>query len=359
MLPVQFVLYGELERRNQLRLTREESRFLRDRSDPFGLTDRRFVEIFRLSKELVRFLFDELQELMEDGVRASRIHYQQRILVGLRFYAIGSYQRAVGQEYLVAVSQPMVSRCIEEVATVIVQHFGNEWIKFPTDAQEVVRKKREFFESCGIPGTIGAIDCTHIRIISPKAEEHAYMNRKGYHSMNVQLICDTNLFIVNVNSSFPGSCHDSYIWQQSVIQTYLQNSYRNGDRNTWLLGDSGYPQQPWLMTPVPGAQPNSPEERFNQAHASGRNHIERTNGVLKSRFRCIMGERELRYEPPKVCILVNACCILHNMCIRSRVPLLEIIEGNEQNDNNHEVLDLPIDNGGRQTRTTLINRYFQ
>lgn len=359
MLPVHLYIYGELERRNQLQFTREESRFLRSRSDPFALTPKRFIEIFRLNKDLVRFLFDELQGILEGGVRASRIHYQQRILIALRFCAIGSYQRGVGQEYLASVSQPVVSRCIEEVTTAVVTHFGNEWIKFPT-GEDMARKKREFYEYCGIPGTIGAIDCTHVRILSPKTEEHAYLNRKGYHSINVQLICDTNLFILNVNSSFPGSCHDSYIWRQSAIHTHLQNNYQVGDRNTWLLGDSGYPQQPWLMTPVPEVQPNSPEERFNKAHASGRNHIERTNGVLKSRFRCIMGERALRYEPAKVCTIVNTCCILHNLCTRARMPLPEFEEINEENDHNYiQDLDLQDNNQGREIRAVLINRYFQ
>lgn len=361
MLPIQFVIYGELDRRNRLQLTREEGRFLRDRSDPFGLTDDRFIDIFRLNKQCARYLFDEMRNYMENGLRSTKINYQQRILVTLRFCAIGSYQRAAGQEYLIALSQPVVSRCIDEVTRVLVDHFGNEWIKFPTEEQEKATIKRSFFDYCGIPGTIGAIDCTHVRIIAPKDEEHAYLNRKGYHSLNVQLICDTNLFILNVNSGFPGSCHDSYIWRQSTIKDHLQNKFQNGERNTWLLGDSGYPQQPWLMTPIAGAQPNSPEERYNQVHASGRNPIERTNGVLKTRFRCIMGERELRYEPAKVSVIVNACCILHNICTRARVPLPEILEHNEENAGPHDIqiIDDLLINQGREVRAALINRYFQ
>lgn len=62
---------------------------------------------------------------------------------------------------------------------------------------------------------------------------------------------------------------------------------------------------------------NSAEERFNAKHRKIRNCIERTNGVLKLRYRCLLGERTLRYQPEIVASFTNVCCALHNIC-RSR-----------------------------------------
>lgn len=39
-----------------------------------------------------------------------------------------------------------------------------------------------------MPGVIGCIDCTHIAITRPVEEEHTFFNRKGYHSLNVQMV---------------------------------------------------------------------------------------------------------------------------------------------------------------------------
>lgn len=48
-------------------------------------------------------------------------------------------------------------------------------------------------EKFNFPGIIGAIDCTHIAIKSPAVDNDvhpgiAYYNRKGYYSINVQLV---------------------------------------------------------------------------------------------------------------------------------------------------------------------------
>lgn len=51
-----------------------------------------------------------------------------------------------------------------------------------------------FFETTGFQGCIGCIDCTHVAIAPPNKDplnahpEYIYVNRKGYHSVNVQLV---------------------------------------------------------------------------------------------------------------------------------------------------------------------------
>ncbi|XP_046400842.1 protein ANTAGONIST OF LIKE HETEROCHROMATIN PROTEIN 1-like [Ischnura elegans] len=162
-------------------------------------------------------------------------------------------------------------------------------------------KPHRFLEEKNFPGILGAIDCTHVKIKAPHVNdevypEHLYVNRHGYHSINVQLviyicsmnignqICDYDLNILNVNARYPGGTHDSFIWRSSNIYRALENAHSVGTLDGWLIGDSGYPLQPWLMTPVLNAIPGTPENRYTEAHAAARNCIERCNGVLKSRF---------------------------------------------------------------------------
>lgn len=45
--------------------------------------------------------------------------------------------------------------------------------------------------------------------------------------------------------------------------------------------------------------------------------IERCNGLLKMRFRCLLKHRVLHYTPQMACKITNACAVLHNMCIEN------------------------------------------
>lgn len=357
MLPVQRELYRRRRENREHVLLRRNMRNLRDASDPFGLPDVRFVELFRLNKDLVRYLFQNLRGAMEPSIRNSRIVYQQRILICLRFLATGSYQRSIGHDFNLSVSQPVVSRCIIEVTSAIEDVLAAQWIKFPVRVMEKNAIKEVFMERTGFPGVLGAIDCTHVAIVAPRDEEHNYVNRKGYHSKNVQLICDYNLKILNINSNFPGSSHDSFIWRNSLIKERLQGNYTRGERGSWLIGDAGYPLQPWLMVPIQGAEDNTPEGRYNIIHRRARNCVERCIGTLKTRFRCLLRERVLRYEPHRVGVIVNACAVLHNMC---RTAGMEIPYQHLEDVGN--IVPEPIVDvlqAGRDERAILIQRYFQ
>ena len=46
--------------------------------------------------------------------------------------------------------------------------------------------KEQFYSLGRCPGVIGTIDGTHIPIIAPSEDEHLFINRKGFHCINVQ-----------------------------------------------------------------------------------------------------------------------------------------------------------------------------
>jgi len=144
----------------------------------------------------------------------------------------------------------------------------NEYVKFPTIA--------------GFPDILGCVDGTHIRIKGPKENENDFVNRKGYHSINTQIVCDADLVITNSVIKWPGAKHDSFILKQSS----LWRDFEAGRYPGRLLGDSGYPLRKWLMTPYLNPASVS-EQRYNSAHTKTRNVVERCIGVLKNRWACL------------------------------------------------------------------------
>ena len=108
----------------------------------------------------------------------------QQILIAL--IASGSFLQVVGDT--VGVDKDTVSRCIQRVSHALAAK-TDQFIKWPSDQRQ--RKiKQGFYESGGFPGDIGCIDGTHVRITAPNVDEPSFVNRKGYHSLNVQVTSD-------------------------------------------------------------------------------------------------------------------------------------------------------------------------
>lgn len=84
-----------------------------------------------------------------------------------------------------------------------------------------------------------------------------------------------------------------------------------------FTGDSGYPQRPWLMTPI---LDDASAHRYTTIHAKARVTIENTFGRLKNRWRCLCKDRTLHYGPEKCAKIITACCVLHNLALNFNVP---------------------------------------
>lgn len=91
----------------------------------------------------------------------------------------------------------------------------------------------------------------------------------------------------------------------------------------WIsAGDAGYPQLQWLMAPIRHPRGQA-ELKYNMAHQRTRNIIERTIGLLKSRFMCLSRPGgELLYSCELVTKIILACCVLHNVARKHNVPEL-------------------------------------
>lgn len=140
----------------------------------------------------------------------------------------------------------------------------------------------------------------------------------------------------------------------------MRTAFQEGDDTTWLLGDSAYPTQPWLLTPILDAAPGSPQEKYTKRHTSARSCIEKCLRVLKGRFRCLHGERGLRYAPETVEKIVVVCAVLHNMCISFNVPYLEDEIELEDIGDLEAPPNVKLDmlKEGRRVRDKVITRYF-
>ena len=130
----------------------------------------------------------------------------------------------------------------------------------------------------------------------------------------------------NIVARWPGSTHDSFVLRTSRIGQQLEAqppSLENG----LLLGDSGYPCKPYLMTPY--LHPTTAkQEGYNKAHVSTRVAVEQAFGWWKRRFHVL--HSEIRMKPEKTCLVIGACAVLHNIAIQRNEPIDHQVQADEQ-----------------------------
>jgi len=191
-------------------------------------------EIYQMTR-FPRSAVEELCELMTDDLqrpsaRAYALPVDTQVLAALQFYATGSFQWLIGRSC--RLSQSSVSAAVSNVTEALVRRASN-FIRFPTDQPTLLNNKLAFHRVAGFPNVIAAIDCTHIAIKAPSANEEAFVNRKGVHTINVQAACDADMKLLNIVAKWPGSTHDSFVWRSSGLRSVFEHRDVQGG---WLLG---------------------------------------------------------------------------------------------------------------------------
>lgn len=110
------------------------------------------------------------------------------------------------------------------------------------------------------------------------------------------------------------------------------------------------------MKPIANAVPGSPEAHYTQLHAQCRNVIERCIGVLKARWRCLLVDRTLHYDPVKAGRIINACVVLHNYLTQLRAPVpVPVLEDLGVDAEDIFGDDLPLLHQAEAVRRLLVN----
>ncbi|XP_050065266.1 putative nuclease HARBI1 [Aphis gossypii] len=204
-----------------------------------------------------------------------------------------------------------------------------QFVNFPNNENDFKKIKQDFYNIAKFPMVIGALDCTHVKIKSPGGDNaEVFRNRKNFFSINVQTICDANLKIQDIVARWPGSSHDSTIFNNSEIRRKLEIGKM---RDCVLVAESGYAQRNYVMTLV--GSPNTVidsasgiyEEsvaKYNESLIRTRNTVERSYGVWKRRFPILATGINVKITSSQSIIVATA--VLHNIACNFGESMLRI-----------------------------------
>ncbi|KAK9523900.1 hypothetical protein VZT92_017783 [Zoarces viviparus] len=277
-----------------------------DRFDLGSVPDTVLLSQFGFPREFILYLVELLREALCRRTQRSRaISPEVQVLAALGFYTSGSFQTSMGDT--IGISQASMSRCVSNVTRALVEK-APQFITFNRDPSST----EQFQRVAGLPGVLGVLDYVQVTIKAPNSEDSSYVNKKGFHSVGCQLVCDARGLLLSAETHWPGGLRDTDVLERSALRKQLQDTEEG-----WLLGDRRYPLRKWLMTPVDC--PESPAEfQYNLAHTATHEIVDRTFRAIQTRFRCLDGTKGyLQYSPERSSSILLACCVLHNASLQS------------------------------------------
>ncbi|XP_053378584.1 putative nuclease HARBI1 [Mercenaria mercenaria] len=220
-----------------------------------NLTDLEIIQRYRFDRRGIEYLEDLLRPYLQPRTaRHQSLSVREKILIALRYFATGGVHLNDGDIH--HVSQSTVSKAVNEVVTALcTPALIQQFVSFPTQVADLDKQAQQFYGTARFPKVVGVIDGTHIKILAPSEEEDIFVNRKGYHSINVQVVFDAFDRIEDIVARWPGSTHDSRILHNSGLRQLFEKGIVHGGYH--LLGDSGYPCRRWLLTPYLNPQPGA------------------------------------------------------------------------------------------------------
>nr|CAI5817044.1 unnamed protein product [Callosobruchus analis] len=319
-------------------------------------SDEVFFEHFRLSRATANSISQRYQTSPRFNDQVG--HYRNlcafhQVLIYLWYigHQTASF-RDVADRFNITISS--LGRIVTRL-TYFLSNLSPEVIKWPTEDEK--KNIEEHFRTQGFPNVIGAIDGTHIQIDRPENDPESYINRKGYYSIQMQVVCDHTCKILDVFVGYPGSVHDSRVYRNSPLKQNLQQKCGR----CFLLGDSGYPLENNLLTPYKDRENLTRRQRnYNVKLSKNRCVIEHCFGILKQKFRQLY-HIKLRNVRTIVHFL-RAACVLHNIALEDNFvmpdeavpnqPQQNVEANDDENDDDDEEVE---DEGAQALRNRIAN----
>ena len=130
--------------------------------------------------------------------------------------------------HLFGIGKTIAHRIAREFCDAVSSHLFLQ-IKKPT-GRELQKIIESFEHICGLPQVAGAIDGTHIEITAPTDCPEDYVNRKGYHSLQVQALVNSSIRFTDIFAEYPGSVHDTRVFRIVLCIKLAEREYKLAER---------------------------------------------------------------------------------------------------------------------------------
>jgi len=183
------------------------------------MSDHTFKSHFRMEKSTFSLITNTLKpHLFED------LQHRGGPIPIEKICAISIWKLASGQSYrtvaaLFSVGRTTAWRCVHIFCNLVKTNLTPTCIRWPLTLEEWTATKNRFkTKKAQFTDCVGAIDGCHIPIRGPPGDPlNSYINKKGWHSINVMAVCDANKMFMYINAKWPGSVNDKRVLANSHL----------------------------------------------------------------------------------------------------------------------------------------------
>lgn len=257
-------------------------------------------------------------------LKGKHLSLNDQVAVALRRLSSGESLSTIGDSFginLSSVSQ-ITWRFVEAM-----EERGLCHLSWPSTEMEMKEIKSKFENMWGLSNCCGAVDITHIMMTFPSLDslKNVWRDRKKNCSMILQAIVDPDLRFRDIVTGWPGSLSDDIVFKSSAFFKLAEEGKRlNGGKKIlqqgtvlreYIIGDTGFPLLPWLLTPDNGEGLSDVQVEFNKRLVATQMMVaKRALARLKEMWKIIQG---VMWKPDKHKLprIVLVCCMLHNIVI--------------------------------------------
>lgn len=203
-----------------------------------SFTENDFKRHFRVCRQTFHEIVREIGPVVVKIERAQGkrpIAVEKQIMVCLWYLCNNTSMREIA--LLFGVSQSTVFECVHSVCSALCD-IRSRLVSWPDDQRQ--QEISDNFEmDCKIPGIIGVIDGTHITLSNIPDGDNDYVNRKGYPSLQLQVVVDHLRMFTDTYVGWPGSTHDARVFRNSPLFDAAENGH-GLLANSFIIGKLHY-----------------------------------------------------------------------------------------------------------------------
>lgn len=192
------------------------------------------------------------------------------------------------------------------------------------DEEKWINIADDFYTRYNFPLCLGAIDGKHIRIKKPNKSGSLYYNYKGFFSIILLAVTDSEGKFVVVDVGSCGSNNDGGIFHKSVFGRQLASGTLGIPTEGTVpltdiklpfmfVADDAFPLKHNIMKPFSNRQLTHEKEVFNNRLSRARNVVEGSFGRIAMMWRLL--QRPMDVQPVIATDIVKAITVLHNFVL--------------------------------------------